>query len=153
MAKRASFRPLLMHLFVRAQIVPIVHIEALSLAHWFPICWQINNGQATLVALRTMYNDGTRQPQVSPAIMASLRWPWRAYPFVVGGGDTDAEQDTHLIEAAIPDQPTDIGSPILLASGKATPGTKMKLQAVAAFNNALPQTVAITSKLRRADLF
>jgi hypothetical protein len=76
----------------------------------------------------------------------------RAYPFVVGGGDTDDEQDTHLIEAAIPDQPTDIGSPILLASGKATPGTKMKLQAVAAFNNALPQTVAITEQLRRANL-
>ncbi len=61
-------------------------------------------------------------------------------------------QDSHLIEAAIPDQPTDIGSPILLASGKATPGTKMKLQAAAAFNNALPQTLAMTEELRRNDL-
>jgi hypothetical protein len=146
------FAPVAYALVRQAQIVPIVHIEALNLAHWFPVCWQITDGSPTLVVLRTLHSDGSRQPQGSPASMVSLPLALRAYPFVVGGGDTDAEKDTHLIETAIPDKPTDIGSPIMLPSGKATPGTKMKLQAVAAFNNALPDTIAITEALRRNDL-
>lgn len=146
------FAPVSYAIVRHAQIVPIVHIEALNLAHWFPICWQITDGPATLVALRTLYTDGSRQPQGSPASMASLPLALRAYPFVVGGGDADDEKDTHLIEAAIPDRPTDIGSPIMLPNGRATPGTKMKLQAVAAFNSAFSQTAAMTDHLQREDL-
>lgn len=146
------FAPVSYALVRQAQIVPIVHIEALNLAHWFPVCWQMKDKTATLVALRTLHRDGSSQPPGSPASMTSLPLVLRAYPFVVGGGDAGGEQDAHLIETAIPDEPTDIGSPIMLPSGRATPGTKLKLQAVAAFNGALPQTIAITEELQRHGL-
>src|SRR6185369_2199867 len=68
----------------RAQLVPIVHIEALNLAAWFPICWQIKETSAVLVVLRSLLRDGSRQPSGSPELPASLPLALRAYPFVVG---------------------------------------------------------------------
>lgn len=136
----------------QTQLVPIVHIEALSLAHWFPVCWLMANGAATLVTLRTLRADGSGQPSGSPASTASLPLALRAYPFVVGAADGVDEQDEHFLEAAIPDQPSDIGAPIMTPAGKAAPGARMKLQALAAFNHALPLSRAMTESLVRSDL-
>jgi hypothetical protein len=145
------FAPISYALVRQAQIVPVVHIEALSLAHWFPICWQMTDGPAVLVALRTLRCDGARQPSGSPAAAASLPLALRAYPFVVGAGD-NADSDTHFLENPIPDQPSDIGAPIMTPAGKASPGARLKLQALGAFNHALPLTQAMTEGLLHHDL-
>jgi hypothetical protein len=131
------------------QLVPVVHSEALTLAHWFPICWLMRDGQATLVALRTLRCDGSGQPAGSPEQMASLPLALRAYPFVVGGLVDDAEQ---FFDAAIADAPSDIGAPIMTPAGKAGPGAQMKLQARAAFDQALPASQAMTDFLVANEL-
>jgi hypothetical protein len=137
-----------------AQFVPIVHIEAIALAEWFPICWQIVDGRSTLVALRTLCQDGTHQPSGSPGQPSSLPMMLKAYPFVVGlSSEGNDEGQYHLVEAAIPDKPSDVGAPILTPTGKAGAGTKLKLQAVSAFNDALPLTKAMTDALAENDLF
>jgi hypothetical protein len=133
-----------------AQIVPIVHVEALTLAHWFPVCWQITNGLPVMVVLRTLKADGSNQPQGSPDNMASLPLALRAYPFVVGAAD--AGEERHLFDDAIPDQPSDIGAPIMTSAGVAGAGAKLKMQAKAAFNHALPLTTAMTVDLVRNNL-
>jgi hypothetical protein len=137
-----------------AQLVPIVHIEAFALAEWFPICWQIVDGQPTLVALRTLCQDGSHQPHGSPAQPSSLPLVLKAYPFVVGlSSEGKEEGHYHLVEAPIPDKPSDVGAPILTPTGKAGAGTSLKLHAVSAFNDALPLTKAMTGALAENDLF
>jgi hypothetical protein len=123
-------------------------------AEWFPICWRIVDGQSTLIALRTLCQDGSHQPPGSPAQPSSLPVVLKAYPFVVGlPSEGNQDGPYHLVEAAIPDKPSDVGAPILTPAGKAGAGTKLKLQAVSAFNDALPLTKAMTDTLAENDLF
>src|SRR5438552_1720936 len=127
------FAPVSYSLVRSAQFVPVVHVEAFSIAHWFPLCWLKRDGHTTLVALRTLRSNGSGQPPGSPGAAASLPLALRAYPFVVGaGGD-----DQHFVDAAIPDSPSDVGAPIMTEAGKAGPGAQLKLQALAAFDHAL----------------
>jgi hypothetical protein len=147
------FAPISYPVVRQAQIVPIVHIEAFALASWFPICWQVSKQQPILVVLRTLWNDGSYQPSGSPENPASLPLALRAYPFVVGVTNEMNDQDKFLLEEAIPDKPSDIGAPILTPTGKAGRGTKLRLRAVAAFNEALALTHAMTDELSKCELF
>lgn len=142
------FAPVSYSLVRCTQLVPIVHIEAFSLAHWFPLCWLKRDGQTTLVALRTLRHDGSGQPAGSPGAAASLPLALRAYPFVVGIGG----EDKHFLDAAIADSPSDVGAPIMTHAGKAGPGAQLKLQALAAFDHALPASQAMTNCLVEGDL-
>jgi len=131
-----------------AQIVPVVHIEVLNVARWFPLCWQSVGGTVNFVALRSLFDDGTRQLAGSGA-MAALPLALRAYPFVVGTGYS---ADTHLLDTDIPDHPSDVGAPIMAASGKASAGALLKLRAKTAFDEALPLTQAMTEALVAGNL-
>lgn len=144
------FAPVSYSIVRHAQIVPIVHIEALNLAHWFPVCWRIRDGIGALVVLRTLLSDGSRQPSGSPESPTSLPLALRAYPFVVGANDD--QHDVHLLEAAIPDEPSDVGAPIMTMAGNAGTGARLKLQAKAAFDHALPLSKAMTEDLIRGGL-
>lgn len=143
------FAPVSYSLVRRAQLVPVVHSEVLSLAHWFPVCWLMRDTDATLVVVRTLRGDGTGQPAGSPDLMASLPLALRAYPFVVG---TAAAGKQYFLDATIPDAPSDIGAPIMTPAGKAGPGAQLKLQAQAAFDQALPLSQAMTDHLIANDL-
>ena len=142
------FAPASYSLVRHAQLVPVVHIEAFSLAHWFPLCWLKRDGCTTLVTLRTLRSDGSGQPAGSPDTAASLPLALRAYPFVVGAGGGDR----HFLDAAIPDQPSDVGAPIMTQAGKAGPGAQLKMQALAAFDHALAVSQAMTDTLVESDL-
>lgn len=133
------------------QIVPIVHIEALSLASWFPICWHAGNTRPVLVALRTLRKDGSHQPHGSPEAPASLPLALRAYPFVAPATGSGT-QDVPMIEDATADKPTDIGAPILMPDGKTGRGTQMRLRTVAAYQGALPLTEDMTNSLSKNNL-
>jgi hypothetical protein len=142
------FAPVSYSLVRHAQLVPIVHSEVLSLARWFPVCWLMPDTVATAVVVRTLRSDGTGQPAGSPDSMASLPLALRAYPFVVGA----AAGEQHFLDATIPDAPSDIGAPIMSPAGKAGPGAQLKLQAQAAFDQALPLSQAMTDHLVANDL-
>ncbi len=131
-----------------AQIVPAVHTEALSLAHWYPVCWQRDGEAATLVALRTLRNDGSCQPAGSNSLVA-MPLALRAYPFVVGA---EQPEGNDLIETDISDEPSDIGAPMMTVGGTASAGSLLKLRAKAAFDEALPLTQAMTDALVTGDL-
>ena len=142
------FAPVSYSLVRCTQFVPVVHIEAFSLAHWFPLCWLKRDGCTTLVALRTLRSDGSGQPAGSPDAAASLPLAMRAYPFVVGTGG----ESQHFLDAAIPDSPSDVGAPIMTQGGNAGLGAQLKLQALAAFDHALPASQAMTDSLVENDL-
>ena len=150
---RRIFAPISYPVVRQAQIVPIVHIEAFAMASWFPICWQIKEQQPCLVVLRSLWTDASCQPPGSPENSASLPLALSAYPFVVGVTDQMNDQDKCLLEEAIPDQPSDVGAPILTPTGKAGRGSKQRLKAVAAFNGALALTQAMTGLLFKCELF
>jgi hypothetical protein len=146
------FAPIAYAAVRRAQIVPIVHVEALALAAWFPICWRVGAPLPTLIVLRTLCKDGSCQPPGSPRNASSLPLALRAYPFVAGAEGEDDTPAEILIDDVIPDQPTDVGAPILTAQGKAGKGTLMRLHAASAFNTALALTRSMTDELAAVDL-
>ena len=135
----------------QAQMVPIVHVEALALASWFPICWLAGAPRPLLVVLRSLHKDGSCQPNGSPFSVPSLPLALRAYPFAVGVKETNAQSET-LIDEVIADKPADTGAPILTVDGRAGRGTQMRLRAVSAFNQALAATESMTDELQRSGL-
>jgi len=144
------FAPIAYSAVRETQIVPVVVIEALALASWFPICWHDDGAGPALVALRSVLTDGSHQPPGSPDSFNSLPLALKAYPFVVGQrSDDSAEQ---LIDDAVPDRPTDLGATIMKPDGKPGRGAEQRLRAAAAYDEAQPLTAAITDELVKADL-
>jgi hypothetical protein len=135
------------------QIVPIVHIEALALAAWFPICWQSNSGRPELVALRSLRPDGSAQPPGSPENMSSLPLMLRAFPFAVLTSQEDVAAGARYFEDATADRPTDIGAAILLPDGRPSRGAQMRLRSVQAYVEARQLTDDMTDALASLDLF
>lgn len=134
------------------QAVPIVHIEALALAAWFPICWQSGKNLPSLIVLRSLRCDGTCQPTGSPETMTSLPLLLRAYPFAVPLSHAPVSGDFHL-DDAIADRPTDVGAPILQPDGRLGRGAQMRLRAVQAYEEARRLTDEMTNVLKANDLF
>jgi hypothetical protein len=134
----------------QCQIVPIVHIEALSLAAWFPVCWRVGVTRPTLVALRTLRADGSGQPPGSPEAMSSLPLALRAYPFAVTS--PDGNTDARYIEDTSADRPTDIGAAIFQPDGRPGRGAQMRLRAVSAYLDARQLSDDMTDELARNDL-
>ena len=145
------FAPNAYPLVRNTQLVPIVHIEALALATFFPICWQEGAPRPQLIVLRSLNRNGSGQPGGSPANPATLPLALRAYPFAVGMGARQ-KQNTILIDDAIPDKPHGIGAPILTSDGRAGRGTQTRLQTAIAFNKALAMTEKITDELCSSGL-
>ena len=148
------FAPVAYRAVRETQFAPVVHIEALSLAAWFPLCWDMRGGRPRLVVLRSLLGDGVAQPPGSPQQSASLPLALQAYPFVVGPVlDTRSQPYPALIDRAIADQPTDVGAPILMTDGRLGVGAQMRLRAAAAFDDALRLTDAMTDELAKRELF
>jgi hypothetical protein len=135
------------------QIVPVVHIESLALAAWFPICWQSTPNRPELVVLRSLRADGSAQPSGSPENMSSLPLMLRAFPFAVLTPQEDATPDTRYFEDATADRPTDIGAAISLPDGRPGRGAQMRLRAVHAYVEARQLTDDMTDALTSLDLF
>jgi hypothetical protein len=135
------------------QIVPAVHIEALALAAWFPICWQSNATHPELVVLRSLRADGSAQPPGSPDNMSSLPLMLRAFPFAVLAPQEDAASGARYFEDATADRPTDIGAALLLPDGRPSRGAQMRLRSVQAYIEARQLTDDMTDALTSLDLF
>lgn len=150
---RRIYSPVSYALVRERQIVPIVHIEAMALAAWFPICWQSSSSRFELVALRSLRADGSGQPPGSPENMSSLPLMLRAYPFAVATPQEDIANGAGYFEDATADRPTDIGAAILLPDGRPSRGAQMRLRAVQAYAGARQVTDDMTDMLAGLGLF
>jgi hypothetical protein len=147
------YSPISYELVRQIQIVPIVHIEALPLAAWFPVCWQTQTERPALVALRSLRADGSSQPPGSPDNMTSLPLVLRAYPFAVTPPGANDGPDTRYLEDTSADRPTDVGAAIFLPDGRPGRGAQMRLRAVTAYHEAQQLTEQMTDVLLSQNLF
>jgi len=136
----------------QAQIVPIIHIEALPMAAWFPVVWRQTEHGVDLVVVRSLLADGRGQPARSPKDPRSLPLIFRAYPFKMERKGQGGEAITITLDDAFADEPTDAGAPILSPAGELGRGAEQRCRALAVLAHMLPQTQAITQYLLDADL-
>jgi len=125
------------------QLVPIAYTEALTLAAYFPICWQARNNHIDLCALRSLLDDGRGHP-VKPSHTA-LPLALRAFPVIVTTPSDGA--DDIWIDDMVADRPTDIGAPLLMADGRLSRGAALRTQAAAELRQSIDQTQRLTDAL------
>lgn len=136
----------------RVQIVPVTMEEAAGLASWFPVCWQRWEDEFRLVTLRSLRPDGTAQPHGATRRMSSNPLLLRAYPLVAPSLSPQRDNQTILIDSAIPDEPTDGGASLLTHEGKVGKGFGMRLRAAALFEETWRETCSLSSALNSYSL-
>lgn len=136
----------------RAQRVPIVHVEALAMAAWFPVCWERSRSGPRLCVLRSLLSDAEMaQPPGSPRNPASLPLALRSYPVAITpqlGAD-----GAILIDRAVADRPGDVGAPFIMGDGKPSRGLLHRYRTAMVVRHAAPRTREITLALAEADAF
>lgn len=139
------FAPEAYELVRSLQLVPIVHAEALSLAAYFPIVWQVRNGELVLCVLRSLLAGG-RGHSVKPTHAgAGLPLVLRGFPVIVTAPATGG--DEIWIDDIVADQPTDIGAPILMEDGRLSRGAAQRVQSITSLRRAIDMTHRLTEAL------
>ena len=127
------------------QLVPIAHTEALTLAAHFPICWQARQNRFELCALRSLLDDGRGHPVKPTYTGGALPLALRAFPIIVTAPSSGS--DEIWIDDMLADRPTDIGAPLLMADGRLSRGTVLRIQAATALRQSIDQTQRLTEAL------
>jgi hypothetical protein len=134
------------------QIVPAVHVEALAMAAWFPVCWRRGSDGPELVVLRSLAeNADGRQPRGSPRQPASLPLALRCYPVAIH--PDLGQRGAVMVERAIADKPTDLGAPLALPDGRPSRGLQNRYRAALIASHAAEATAAMTAELEKANAF
>lgn len=129
------------------QFAPIVMAEAQDLARWFPICWALDDdGEPMLVVFRSLLAGGQGYPGDASFREECLPRVLGAYPLVVPSSES-LEKRQVLADRTIPDNPTDIGAPLLTAEGKFTRAALTRAKVAIGVASALPATTAFTRAL------
>jgi hypothetical protein len=134
------------------QIVPAVHVEALAMAAWFPVCWRQAPPGPELVILRSLASiaDGL-QPRGAPRQPASLPLALRSYPVAIHADL--GQRGAIMVERAIADQPTDLGAPLALSDGRPSRGLQNRYRTALIARQAAEATAAMTAALAEAGAF
>lgn len=132
------------------QILPVVHMEALDLAAWFPVVWTRYRGALELVVLRSLLSDGAGHPHGSPQIQSSIPLILKAYPLVVD--PTQAGGDIR-VDDVIADEPTDVGATLLTERGLPSRALEERIIFVHRFGSAHAVTVRMGEHLAEQGLF
>lgn len=132
-------------------LVPIVHSEAIDLAHTFPTCWESTADGPVLSVLRSLAPDGSAIPGGTRAALASLPLAFQAYPVVVPSSE-DAMQRRVVVDRVIAEQPTDIGAPLMMGDGRVSRAMAGRTRIALRAGRALPVTRALTAHLQEAGL-
>jgi len=113
--------------FVRdAQIVPVVNIEALALAAYWPLVWQKSEASLRFVALRRLGNAATRVPEyMLPLVL-------RAFPMRIRTEDDQSLFKPYLDQHPA-DQPENVGAPVYLVNGHMSVGAQQRLRSLALY--------------------
>jgi hypothetical protein len=146
------FAPAAYPLVRRLQRVPIVHVEALAMASWFPVCWERRGGGVRLCALRSLMQDAEgAQPPGSPTRLPSLPLALRAYPVALVDGLGDA--GAIPIERALADRPCDAGAPFIMPDGKPSRGLLHRHRAALIARHSAAVTIEIGEALAGVGAF
>jgi hypothetical protein len=126
---------------------PIVLGEAAQLAQFYPICWRMEGESPILSVLRSLLPGGRGHYGGTPPLPLSLQ----AYPFIIPDARA-IEQQQLLVDDSIADQPTDIGAPIILDSGRMSSGALTRARNALQIGRALPATSRLGQDLLQAGL-
>lgn len=132
------------------QILPVVHMEALDLAAWFPVIWSRYRGSLELVVLRSLLPEGAGHPHGALQLPSSIPFILKAYPVVVDpsqpGGDV-------RVDDVIADEPTDAGATLLTERGLPSRALEERMTFAHRFVSAHDVTVRMGEHLSEAGLF
>ncbi|WP_152044602.1 SapC family protein [Aureimonas psammosilenae] len=137
----------------RARVVPVVSIEAERLAGTFPLVWRRGANGAELVALRSLLEDGSGFPPGADRSLSHLPLALQAYPFVFSGDTALAPTgNSRLLDAALADEPSDVGAAVAGPDGRLSRGAELRLRALSLFERDFAATAAIGNALAAENL-
>lgn len=132
-------------------IVPIVHLEALAMAAWFPVCWQRRPSGLIPVVLRSLLDTGDGQPPGAGRAAGALPMALRSYPVMIA---PDLGVDGRVyVDLAVADRPSDAGAPLLMPDGRPSRGLLQRYRAALVARHAIDDTAAMTETLDRHGFF
>lgn len=144
------FAPLAYPVARTACLVPIVHTEVLELARLFPVCWAMSPAGPELCVLRSLLKGGRGMPSAR-MLASALPLVFHAYPVVVPHDDGLAAGPI-AVDAAIADQPADVGAPLMTANGRPTKAVSMRIRTATEIGTTLQTTRALSRLLHESDL-
>jgi hypothetical protein len=150
-AHRRIFSPESYKRIRELSLVPIIPGEAITLAAWFPICWQHHDAGLELVALRSLLPQGLAIPHDALRTRAALPLALHAYPIVIGprhGVDSGV-----IVDQDFADRPTDAGAPLVNLDGSSTKAALQRIAVAAAMEPELDMRIELTLALQQAGLF
>lgn len=146
------FAPISYPLVRCLRVVPVVWVEALTLAAWFPVVWQESDQATDLVVVRSLLDDGLGHQPAAMRSPDSLPLVLRAYPFLLDPKQEGASVTAVLYDGAVADQPTDAGAPIADSTGRLSRGSQVKINSLRLFAQDLASTQEISRALKAAGL-
>lgn len=128
-------------------VAPIILAEAMALAQYYPVCWRLEGDFPVLSVLRSLLPNGLGHygPRIPLPLGAQV------YPFVVPDAEAFVQQRL-LVDDVIADQPTDIGAPLILDTGRMSPAALSRSRNALLLGRALPATVALSWDLMKAGM-
>lgn len=146
---RRIFAPESYDLVRTRQVVPIVEAEAFAMAAFFPVCWQMQDDEATLCVVRSLLADGRGHPV--PALHVSRGLPHVLRAFPLAQIETENPADI-FIDDVPPDRPTDLGAPIRAPDGSPSLGALQRVRMILALRQQAESTRRLGAALVAADL-
>jgi hypothetical protein len=129
-----------------ALTLPLVVGEAAAVAQQFPICWRQEGAAVRLVALIHMLTPEKRH--LAP-MLTSYPLIGQAYPFVVPD-EAMIERQQVVFDRSLADSPTDIGSPLILATGRLSKASIIRARTALQLGRAMAGTERLSWELYAA---
>ena len=126
-----------------ARALPILMQESALLAQTFPLCWSQTPAGPVLVALLHLLPVGKH---AIGGLREAFPLVAQAYPFVVPDAAA-LKQRRLIVDRTVADQPTDVGAPLILDSGKLSKASLARAKKAMVIAHALPLTDALTKEL------
>jgi SapC len=152
--KQRIFSPIAYAGVRRANIIAIAASEVSRFAANFPIAWRRRGDVYELVILRSLLADGRGHAPGAQKALGLLPVLARAYPFLYDPAHApQVAGRAKFVDAAIADEPSDIGAPICLIDGRPTKATAQRIGLLDAAAPSFAKAAAIARHLADADLF
>ncbi|MGX5734043.1 SapC family protein [Bosea thiooxidans] len=129
-----------------ALTLPLVMGEAAAVAQQFPICWRQEGAGVRLVALIHMLTPEKRH--LAP-MLSNYPLIGQAYPFVVPD-EAMIERQLVVFDRSLADSPTDIGAPLILATGRLSKASIIRARTALQLGRAMAGTERLSQELQAA---
>lgn len=129
-----------------ALTLPLVMGEAAAVAQQFPICWRQEGAGVRLVALIHMLTPEKRH--LAP-MLSNYPLIGQAYPFVVPD-ESMIERQQVVFDRSLADSPTDVGAPLILATGRLSKASIIRAKTALQLGRAMVGTERLSLELQAA---